>query len=205
MLCKREISIARRLGRSNATKAASKTLSFSSTLGKGPVVFNSRAASVALTASAGEVGLAIGALEDNDGDDDAATGICGWVLSFRDKPKLYSLFLTETRLLPITREMSLKPFPPSTSCRKCRSSSIDHGLPLNQTSPSIFSAVTFGRMVLRVIDTNTATKTNERNQNTCYAGNVPKLLYCFCPHSRQKFAEDSIRVLHLGQIFSTIG
>ena len=32
-----------------------------------------------------------GALEDNDDDDDTATGICDWVLSFRDKPKLNSL------------------------------------------------------------------------------------------------------------------
>jgi len=32
-------------------------------------------------------GLAIGALEDNDDNDDTATGNCTWVLSIRDKPK----------------------------------------------------------------------------------------------------------------------
>src|SRR5664279_2397765 len=115
ILCKREISAARRPGRSKATKAASKTLSFSSTLGNGPVAFNSRATSFTLTRSTAGAGLTIGAIEDDDDNDDTATGNCEWVLSFRDKPKLYSLFLTETRLLPITCEMSLKPFPSSAS------------------------------------------------------------------------------------------
>jgi hypothetical protein len=30
-------------------------------------------------------------LEDNDDNDDTAIGNCGWVLSFRDKPKLKRL------------------------------------------------------------------------------------------------------------------
>ncbi len=30
-------------------------------------------------------------MEDNDDNDDTATGICDWVLSIRDKPKLLSL------------------------------------------------------------------------------------------------------------------
>jgi hypothetical protein len=59
-------------------------------------------------ASTEGAGLIIGALEDSDDNDDTAIGRCGWALSFRDKPKLYSLFLTETRLLPITCEMLLK-------------------------------------------------------------------------------------------------
>jgi very-short-patch-repair endonuclease len=50
-------------------------------------------------------GLVTEVLGDND---DTAIGSCGWALSFRDKPKLSSSFLTETRLLPITCEMSLK-------------------------------------------------------------------------------------------------
>ena len=36
-------------------------------------------------------GSVIGALEDNDDNDDTATGNCGWVLSFRDNSKLFSL------------------------------------------------------------------------------------------------------------------
>jgi hypothetical protein len=36
-------------------------------------------------------GSVIGALEDNDDNDDTATGNCEWVLSIRHKPKLYSL------------------------------------------------------------------------------------------------------------------
>jgi hypothetical protein len=35
--------------------------------------------------------LRIEALEDNDDNDDTATGNCEWVLSIRDKIKLYSL------------------------------------------------------------------------------------------------------------------
>jgi hypothetical protein len=31
-------------------------------------------------------GLVIGVLEDNDDNDDTASGNCGWVLSIRDKP-----------------------------------------------------------------------------------------------------------------------
>jgi hypothetical protein len=38
------------------------------------------------TTSAEEVGSAIGALEDNDDNDDTATGNSDWVLSIRDKP-----------------------------------------------------------------------------------------------------------------------
>ena len=53
-------------------------------------------------------GLIVGVLEDNDDGDDTAAGICEWVLSFRDKPKLYSLFLTEISLLSIKYEMSRK-------------------------------------------------------------------------------------------------
>jgi hypothetical protein len=45
------------------------------------------------TASAGEVGLVIGALEDNDDNDDTATGNSDWVLSFRDKPN-YTVYLS---------------------------------------------------------------------------------------------------------------
>ena len=44
-----------------------------------------------MTGSTAGAGLIIGALEDNDDSDDTATGICDWVLSFRDKPKLNSL------------------------------------------------------------------------------------------------------------------
>jgi hypothetical protein len=33
-------------------------------------------------------GLVIGALEDNDDNDDTATGNCDWVLSIEDKPKI---------------------------------------------------------------------------------------------------------------------
>jgi hypothetical protein len=44
-----------------------------------------------LTGAKSEGGLAIGALEDNDDNDDTAAGNCEWVLSIRDKPKLYSL------------------------------------------------------------------------------------------------------------------
>ncbi len=36
-------------------------------------------------------GLVFGALEDNDDNDDTATGNCEWVLSFRDKHKLNNL------------------------------------------------------------------------------------------------------------------
>jgi hypothetical protein len=74
-----------------------KTLSFASTLGNGPVVFNSRATSFMLAGPAARAGLAIGALEDNDDTDDTTAGNCDWVLSFRNKPKLYSLAFTETR------------------------------------------------------------------------------------------------------------
>lgn len=43
------------------------------------------------TGLAGKAGLVIGALEDDEDNDDDTSGICGWVLSFRDKPKLNSL------------------------------------------------------------------------------------------------------------------
>jgi hypothetical protein len=70
-----------------APKAASKTLSFSSTLDNGPVAFNSRATSFMLTGATLGDGSTIGALEDNDDSDDTTTGNCDWVLSFRDKPR----------------------------------------------------------------------------------------------------------------------
>jgi hypothetical protein len=35
--------------------------------------------------------LPIGAFEDNDDNDDTATGKCRWVLSIKDKPKLIDL------------------------------------------------------------------------------------------------------------------
>ena len=43
------------------------------------------------TGLAGKAGLVIGALEDDEDNDDDTSGIRGWVLSFRDKPKLNSL------------------------------------------------------------------------------------------------------------------
>jgi len=33
----------------------------------------------------------LGALEDDDDNDDETSRICDWVLSFRNKPKLHSL------------------------------------------------------------------------------------------------------------------
>jgi hypothetical protein len=66
------------------------TLRFSSTLGISSVVFISRETSFALTGSTVGAGLVLGALEDDD-TDDTATGICDWVLSFRDNSSLNSL------------------------------------------------------------------------------------------------------------------
>ena len=90
-----------------ATKAASKTLSFSSTLGNGPVAFNSEATSFTLTGSTAGAGLVIGALEDDDDNDDTTTGNCDWVLSFRAKPTVKRLFFnpaatTSAPLRPLT-------------------------------------------------------------------------------------------------------
>ncbi len=68
-----------------------KTPSFSSTIGNGQAAFYLRAASFTQTASTAGAGLVFGAIEDNDDNDDTATGNCDWVLSFRDKPKLYWL------------------------------------------------------------------------------------------------------------------
>jgi hypothetical protein len=47
--------------------------------------------------------VVIGALEDNDDNDDTATGNCDWVLSFRDKPKLKGLVFkpAATTLAPL--------------------------------------------------------------------------------------------------------
>jgi hypothetical protein len=60
------------------------------------------------------------------------------------------------------------------------------------------------KTVLKIIDTNSATKTNDQVQKYLFHGGT-RLHHCFCPHSGQKCAEASIRVLHLGQIFKTIG
>jgi len=72
-------------------KAESKTPSFSLTLGNGPFTFNSRGTSFPLKDLQARAGLAIGVLEDNDDNDDTATGNCDGVLSFRDNSKLFSL------------------------------------------------------------------------------------------------------------------
>jgi hypothetical protein len=47
-----------------------------------------KATSFTTARSSAKAGLVIGALEDNDDNDDTATGNCGWVLSIRDKHKL---------------------------------------------------------------------------------------------------------------------
>jgi hypothetical protein len=91
ILCNWEISAARKPSYSNATKASSKTLSFSSTTGKGKVAFNSRANHLRQKGLTAGAVLVIGALEDDHDNDDTATGNCGWVLSFKDKPKLNGL------------------------------------------------------------------------------------------------------------------
>src|SRR5665647_2193673 len=57
--------------------------------------------------------------------------------STTDKPKWYILDLTETRVLPITLEISAIPTPSATSLRSCRSCSIDHNLPLKPNQPDI--------------------------------------------------------------------
>jgi len=52
--------------------------------------------------------------------------------STTDKPKWYILDLTETRVLPITLEISAIPTPSATSTRSCRSCSVDQSLPLKR-------------------------------------------------------------------------
>ena len=51
------------------------------------------ATSFRVAGSTAGAGLVFGALEDDDDNDDTTSGICDWVLSFRDKPNLYSFVL----------------------------------------------------------------------------------------------------------------
>ena len=109
---------------------------------------------------------------------------------------------TETSVLPITLEISAIPTPSATSIRSCRFCSIDQSLPLKRK----LSAGKYRRTVLKIINTNAATKSNGQTQKCLLReGRRLELFHCFCPHSGQKCADESILVLHLGQIFRTAG
>ncbi len=75
------------------------------------------------------MGSGVDATDAIDATDTAMVGETA-AASTTDKPKWYILDLTETRVLPITLEISAIPTPSATSFRSCRSCSIDHNLPL---------------------------------------------------------------------------
>ena len=80
---------------------------------------------------------------------------CRAAASTTDKPKWYILDRTETRVLPLTLEISAMPAPALRSSRSCRSCSIDHSLPLKLNSPAHThnskSAIPLPRMPLNII------------------------------------------------------
>jgi hypothetical protein len=79
------------------------------------------------------MGSGVDATDAIDATDTAMVGETA-AASTTDKPKWYILDLTETRVLPITLEISAIPTPSATSFRSCRSCSIDHSLPLKRNT-----------------------------------------------------------------------
>src|SRR5665647_1858810 len=82
------------------------------------------------------MGSGVDATDAIDATDTAMVGETA-AASTTDKPKWYILDLTETRVLPITLEISAIHTPSATSFRSCRSCSIDHNLPLKPNQPDI--------------------------------------------------------------------
>ncbi len=80
------------------------------------------------------MGSGVDATDAIDATDTAMVGETA-AASTTDKPKWYILDLTETRVLPITLEISAIPTPSATSSRSCRSCSIDQNLPLKPNHP----------------------------------------------------------------------
>src|SRR5665647_1104149 len=92
------------------------------------------------------MGFGVDATDAIDATDTAMVGETA-AASTTVKPKWYILDLTETRVLPITLEISAIPTPSATSFRSCRSCSIDHNLPLKHNQPDIIAE----RMPLNII------------------------------------------------------
>jgi hypothetical protein len=92
------------------------------------------------------MGSGVDATDAIDATDTAMVGETA-AASTTNKPKWYILDLTETRVLPITLEISAIPTPSATSFRSCRSCSIDHSLPLKRNQPDTLP----GRMPLNII------------------------------------------------------
>src|SRR5665647_2801762 len=93
------------------------------------------------------MGFGVDATDAIDATDTAMVGETA-AASTTVKPKWYILDLTETRVLPITLEISAIPTPSATSFRSCRSCSIDHNLPLKRNNQPAIKAV---RMPLNII------------------------------------------------------
>ena len=96
--------------------------------------------------------------------------------STTDKPKWYILDLTETRVLPITLEISTILTPSATSFRSCRSCSIDQILPLKQNQPDTLA----GRMPLNIITMLLSSLTESGLRDRHLSAVIEKTAPCFC-------------------------